>query len=375
MAWSAAGGVAAWLLIAFVRRPLFCLIALFVISALYLLASRLAYDRLGFLLLTVPVLSAFLLSGASSLGFEYVLERLEKLRTRRTLERYVSKNLVKEILDNPGGFYSSLKGVRIPATVLFSDIVGFTSLTENADPEALVKQLNEYLSRMTAAVFENNGTLDKFIGDAVMAVWGNVRSRGPQEDARMAARAALAMRRELRILNDRWHAAGIAPFAIGIGINQGDVLGGNIGSQEKADPTVIGDAVNLASRLEGLTRTYAVDIILGPTATELVREQFHVRSVARVQVKGKSEPVEIATLIGERGEKIDPDLLRHLETYEEGFLKFRQRDFENAKILFSRFLEFYPTDHLAKMYLERALEYEVAPPAEEWNAVEVFKKK
>jgi adenylate cyclase len=133
--------------------------------------------------------------------------------------------------------------------------------------------------------------------------------------------------------------------------------------------------VNLASRLEGLTRTYAVDIILGPTATEFVREQFHVRSVARVQVKGKTAPVEIATLIGERTEKIDPDLLRHLETYEEALRKFRERDFKNAKILFSQFLEFYPTDHLSKMYLERALEYELAPPHRGWNAVEVFQKK
>jgi adenylate cyclase len=138
---------------------------------------------------------------------------------------------------------------------------------------------------------------------------------------------------------------------------------------------VIGDAVNLASRLESLTRIYAVDIILGPTATEFVREEFHVRSVARVQVKGRSDPVQIATLIGARNEDIDPDLLRHLATYEEACLKFRQRDFPAAKILLSRFLEFYPTDHLAKMYLERALEYEVAPPNEEWNAVEVFRKK
>ena len=171
--------------------------------------------------------------------------------------------------------------MRIPATVLFSDVVGFTALTENADPEALVRQLNEYLSRMTAAVFENGGTLDKFIGDAVMAVWGNVRSRGRAEDAKSAARAALAMRRELWTLNQRWFAEGIVPFAIGIGINQGDVLVGNIGSQQKADPTVIGDAVNLASRLESLTRTYGVDILLGPSATELVRDEFYVRSVAR----------------------------------------------------------------------------------------------
>ncbi|HEY2713865.1 MAG TPA: adenylate/guanylate cyclase domain-containing protein [Chthoniobacterales bacterium] len=370
-----AAGTGAWLLVAFVRRPLICLLALALAMAAYLVLSRVLYDQLGFLLLTVPVLGAFLSSGSFSLGFEYVLERVEKLRTRRTLERYVSRNLVQEILDNPESFYSSLKGVRIPATVLFSDIVGFTSLTEHADPEALVRQLNEYLSRMTAAVFANGGTLDKFIGDAVMAVWGNVRSQGSTQDARMAARAALDMRRELKILNQDWHARGIAPFAIGIGINQGDVLCGNIGSQEKADPTVIGDAVNLASRLEGLTRIYGIDIILGPNATEFVRDQFHVRSVARVQVKGKSRPVEIATLIGERTEKIDPDLLRHLETYEEGFRKFRERDFRGAKILLGRFLESYPQDFLARTYLERSLEYEATPPEEAWNAVEIFQKK
>ena len=135
----------------------------------------------------------------------------------------------------------------------------------------------------------------------------------------MAVRAALAMRRELRALNERWFAEGIVPFAIGTGINQGDVLGGNIGSQEKADPTVIGDAVNLASRLESLTRTYGADILLGPTATELVRDKFHVRSVARVQVKGKTEPVEIAALIGARNEALDADYLRHLEPTSAAF--------------------------------------------------------
>ncbi len=372
----AGAGALAWLLIAFVRRPGIALTLLLATSLAYLAVVRISYDRMGLLLLTVPVLTAFLLSGLFSLGYEYALERLEKQRTRRTLERYVSKNLVKEILDNPGGFYSSLKGVRIPATILFSDIVGFTSLTENADPEALVAQLNEYLSRMTTAVFENGGTLDKFIGDAVMAVWGNVRSQGIAQDAKMAARAALMMRRELKILNDGWFARGIAPFAIGIGINQGDVLGGNIGSSEKADPTVIGDSVNLASRLEGLTRTYGADILVGPTATDFIRDEFHLRSVARVQVKGKTEPVEISTLIGARDDaSLDPELLRRLETYEEAFHKFRKRDFRDAKILFSQFLEFYPTDLLAKMYLERSLEYESAPPDEAWNAVEVFLKK
>ena len=179
-----AAGMLAWMLIAFVRRPLVCLIALLAIAVAYLGFARVAYDRVGLLVVVVPVLSAFLSGGILSLGFEYVLERMEKNRTRRTLERYVSRNLVKEILENPDSFYSSLRGVRLPATILFSDIVGFTTMTESADPEKLVAQLNEYLSRMTVAVFENNGTLDKFIGDAVMAVWGNVSSRGVAEDAK-----------------------------------------------------------------------------------------------------------------------------------------------------------------------------------------------
>jgi adenylate cyclase len=371
----AAAGLLAWILIALVRRPLTSLLALLGMTVTYLAFARIAYDRMGLLVVVVPVLIAFLGAGFLSLGFEYVVERIEKMRTRRTLERYVSKNLVKEILDNPDSFYSSLRGVRIPATILFSDIVGFTTMTESADPEALVKQLNEYLSRMTAAVFKHNGTLDKFIGDAVMAVWGNVSSRGVAEDAKSCARAALAMRRELQALNAKWKTEGIAPFAIGMGINQGDVLGGNIGSQEKADPTVIGDAVNLASRLEALTRTYPVDILVGASASELIREEFQLRSVALVQVKGKTKPVEIFTLIGAKGDAGDQEFFQRLETYEAGFHKFRERDFTQAKILFSQFLEFCPEDALARMYLERSLEYEEQPPDHTWNAVEVFKKK
>jgi adenylate cyclase len=370
-----AAGVLAWSLIAFLRRPLLCLGALVAITAAYLGAARFFYDTKGLLLLTVPVLSALLLSGLFSLGFEYALERIEKLRTRRTLERYVSKNLVKEVLENPDSYYSTLRGVRVPVTILFSDLIGFTTLAEKADPEALVAQLNEYLTRMTSVVFSNGGTLDKFIGDAIMAVWGNVRSLGVAQDAKNSARAALGMRSQLRQLNDRWRDEGRMGLGMGIGINQGEVLVGNIGSQERMDPTVIGDSVNLASRLEGLTRIYGVDILVGATAAELVRDEFYLRSVARVQVKGKTKPVDVFTLIGARNEDVDPEFLKWLESYEEGVEKFRARDFTQAKILFSRFLEFYPDDLLAKIYLDSALEYEQAPPDEAWEAIEVFKKK
>ena len=275
----------------------------------------------------------------------------------------------------PRAFTAVFKGVRIPATVLFSDIVGFTTLTESADPEALVKQLNEYLSRMTATVFKHNGTLDKFIGDAIMAVWGNVSSRGVLEDTKACLQAALDMRRELETLNVRWKAEGAAPFAIGIGINQGDVLGGNIGSEQRADPTVIGDAVNLASRLEALTRVYRTDILVGASVREVVRDEFDFRSVALVRVKGKTKPVETFTLIGAKGDSGNEDLVRRLEIYEGGFQKFRERQFAQAKSFFSEFLEFFPKDVLAKLYFERSSEYEKQPPDESWNAVEVFKEK
>jgi len=372
------GGILSWIVVAFIRRPFLCFVTLLALAATCLLVVRMVYDQLGFLVLVVPPVGTFLVSGLSGLGFEYALERIEKVRTRRTLERYVSKNIVKEILDNPGGFYSSMLGSRKPVTVLFSDLVGFTNLSESADPAALVAQLNRYFSRMVPMVFDNGGTLDKFIGDAIMAVWGNVSSLGAAEDAKAAVRAALGMRREMPKLNAAWRAEGMNSLAFGIGINHGEAIVGNIGSyepHERLDPTVIGDAVNLASRLEALTRIYAVDILVGQSAAELVRDDFHFRSVARVQVKGKSEPVEVFTLIGARKDDVDPEFLKWLDVYEEGIAKFRKRDFKDAKILFSHFLEFYPDDSLGKMYLASALEYEQSPPDEAWNAVEVFKKK
>ncbi|MBV9617604.1 MAG: adenylate/guanylate cyclase domain-containing protein, partial [Verrucomicrobia bacterium] len=373
-----AAAISAWCIVAFVRRPLLCILILAGIVVSYLVAARIVYDRAGLLIFVVPPLAVFTTSGLFGLGIEYAAERIEKMRTRRTLERYVSKNLVKEILDNPGGYYSSLLGARKPVTVLFSDLVGFTSLSEKADPAALVAQLNRYLSAMVPMVFDNGGTLDKFIGDAIMAVWGNVSSHGVAEDAKAAVRASLGMRKMMAKLNESWRAEGVNSLSFGVGINHGEAIVGNIGSyepHERLDPTVIGDAVNLASRLEALTRTYSVDILIGASAAELVRDEFHLRSVARVQVKGKTEPVDVFTLVGARAHGIDPELMKWLQTYEEAIVKFRKRDFKDAKILFSHFLEFYPDDALGKMYLAMALEYEQTPPEEAWNAVEVFKKK
>jgi adenylate cyclase len=368
--------VLAWALVAFVRKPLICLMALVALAAAYLGVARLLYDWRGFFILIVPTVAVFLLGGLFSLGFEFSLERIERVRTRRTLERYVSRNVVGEILENPTAFYDTLRGVRRDVVILFSDIAEFTTISEQTEPELLVRQLNEYLSAMTAAVFEHGGTLDKFIGDAVMAVWGNVNSRGPAEDARSAARAALAMRKSLRALNEQWRGRSAPEFKSGIGLNHGDVVVGNIGSEQKMDFTVIGDAVNLASRIEALTRIYPTDILVGPNVYDLLREDFYLRSVGLAQVKGKMKPVEIFGLIGARHDgDVDPEFVRRLKLYEEGVQRFRERELAKAQILFSRFLEFYPDDELTKLYVARILEHEQYPPDKTWSAVEVFTKK
>jgi adenylate cyclase len=368
-------GVLAWVLIAFARKPLICLIALFALSGADLGLARLLYDRAGLFILVVPTLAVLLLGGLFSLGFDFTLERLERMRTRRTLERYVSRNLVKEILESPTAYHDTLRGVRREVVILFSDITDFTTISEKAEPESLVSQLNEYLSAMTAVVFAQEGTLDKFIGDSVMAVWGNVHSRGAADDARLAALAALAMRKSLGTLNEQWRARGIEEFRSGIGLNHGEVVVGNIGSEQKMDFTVIGDAVNLASRIEALTRIYPADILVGPNVCDLLRDQFYLRSVGLAQVKGKLKPVEISALIAAHGDDVDLEFFRRLEWYEDGIRKFRERDFGQAQALFSRFLEFYPEDALTKLYVSRILEYQQYPPDEAWSAVEVFTKK
>ena len=366
----------AWALAGFVRKPLICLIGLVVLAATYLGMARLLYDWSGLFILVVPTLAVFLLGGSFSLGVDFTLERIERMRTRRTLERYVSRNVVNQLLENPSAYHETLRGVRKEVVILFSDIADFTTISEKTEPEALVRQLNEYLSAMTAVVFEHEGTLDKFIGDSVMAVWGNVHSRGAPEDARSAARAALAMRKSLRALNEQWRASGTQEFKSGIGLNYGEVVVGNIGSEQKMDFTVVGDAVNLASRIEALTRTYPADILVGPNVYELLRADFYLRSVGLVQVKGKMKPVEIFGLIGAHDdEDVDPEFVRRLQLYEEGVQRFREREFVKAQALFSKFLEFYHEDELTKLYVARVREYEQYPPDEAWSAVEVFTKK
>lgn len=360
----------------FIQHPGYRSGSVLLVSLLYVVLVRLVYDQTATLFILLPPLLAVLTATSLCIIQSFAATLLEKIRTRSMLERYVSQNFVKEILDQSGDFEQSLGGVRKKCTMLFSDIRGFTTMTESADSHSLVTQLNEYLSQMVECVFRNHGTLDKFIGDAVMAVWGNVQTRGDKEDAVLAVTTALEMLTELKILNQTWPARSFPELHIGVGVNHGEVIVGNMGSPKRKEFTVIGDAVNLASRLEGVTKEYGIEFVIGESVAELVRDEFHLQTVDFIRVKGKAKPVEVFTVLGKKSIPLASEKSKHLETYEKGILSYRALEFAQAKELFQQVLEDSDLRILAKLYTERCETLQKEPPTVgTWDGVYVMKGK
>jgi adenylate cyclase len=349
--------------------------ALFILGG-YVAAIMWAYNGPGWLLPAVGPIGVF--CGATGLGFiyDFVLAQVEKLQMRVTFERYTSPNEARYLLDHMDSYKEMLAGTRKPVTILFSDIRGFTTMTEKADSQELVTKLNEYLTAMVDCVFRYNGSLDKFIGDAVVGAWGKTPYNfGPREDAARAVRAALAMMSELRRLNAKWVGEGREEWHIGIGLNHGDVIVGDIGSQKRKEFAVIGDAVNLTARLESLTKKYDVDILIGKSVVDLVSDQFYFQTVDLVQVVGKTEAVETFTVLGEKSEALPPEQQKFLTAYEEGIRAFRRREFTRAKELFEQALQAQPGDHLAGEYLTSCETLIENPPDAAWTGIRVMTKK
>jgi adenylate cyclase len=329
-----------------------------------------AFNLFGLVLPLAGALLALAVSTFVWFSIETVLEQVERLRTRRTLERYVSKNVAAEMLDNPEDWLASLGGKRQQVAVMFTDLRGFTTLTERGDSHQLVEQLNEYFGAMVTIVFRHGGTLDKFIGDAIMAVWGNIRSDGDAADARACLAAGLEMQAVLGELNARWRERGWVELAMGMGINVGEAVVGNMGCQEKMEFTVIGDPVNLASRLEGATKEYGVDVLLGERAAELVSGAYPLVPVDRLQVKGKTRAAEVFTVYGPGAGPGEGALA----AYRSGVEAYRAGRFEEAVRLFGEASAAAPSWKLPKLYVDRSTALAADPPPE-WNGVFVMTKK
>ncbi len=370
-------GVLAWVVGLFVRAPLVRQVALVAASVAFAAALRGLYNNGGLLPLAFAPLLAFNLGGLTGLVGEYAVERIEKARVRGVLDRLVSKDIVRELLGDRERYDQIVRGQRRPVTVLFSDVRGFTTLSEKAeDPAAFIAQLNEYLAEMVDVVFKYRGTLDKFIGDAVMAVWGSMRTEGEGADACQAVAAALEMRARLAALNARWLAAGKMQLAIGVGVNFGDVIVGGLGSEKsKMEITVMGDAVNTASRLEGLTKDYGLDLLIGESVAVRVSETYRLRTVDRVQVKGKTRATEVMTVVGPLSEAVSLEREEALADYEDAILRYRRRDFAGAAELLENCMHAVPDDRLAALYLDRCKESLVKAPAEGWDGVRLMTTK
>jgi adenylate cyclase len=261
---------------------------------------------------------AIAMTGLSLLATGAIAVQLDKLLLRRTLERYVAAPIVEEIVNQPENYQSLLKGRNIKAAVMFSDIRGFTTISSNMPAEKLVQQLNIYLGLMVDAILESQGTVDKFIGDAVMAEFGSPISQGEKIDAMNAINAALKMRLELHKLRQQWQLEGRFPFFNGIGINYGEVTVGNIGSPRRLEYAVIGDTVNSASRVEGLTKELGTDILITESLYEIVKDEVIVVDCGEHALRGRLGKVKLYGLIGlksdtsELYDRVQEDLSRHL---------------------------------------------------------------
>ncbi len=307
---------------------------------------------------------------AAITSFRMIFEEREKRRIRKTFSQYLSGGVISLIEKDPQK-YIRPGGEMKELTVMFSDIRGFTTLSEGLTPNELVLLLNEYLGEMTEAVFANQGTLDKYIGDAIMAFWG---SPYPQEDhAIRGCKCALQMIRELEKLNRKWKSEGRAPLAIGIGLNTGPVNVGNMGSAKRLAWTVMGDNVNLASRLEGITKTYRLSIVIAEGTYEQVASQFTCRELDRITVKGKSHAVKIYELMGAAAERAKFEPL--LAPFDRAMAAYLRQDWREAAGRFGELLGSYPDDGPTQVFLQRALEFIENAPEPDWNGVYVMKTK
>jgi adenylate cyclase len=251
-------------------------------------ASVLLFGQGAWMEVAKPVLAvAFATFGSTA--YQYFVEGREKRQVKRTFSRFVSKDVYEQLVADPAS--ARIGGARRDMSVLFSDIRGFTTFTERGRPEDVVSQLNEYFSRMVEVVFDHRGTVDKFVGDMVMALFG--APLADPDHADHAVQAALGMLAALRDQNARWAAEGRPPLEIGIGVNSGDMVAGIIGSDTVMSYTVIGDAVNLGSRLESLNKEYGTRLIVSEGTRARLKGRYDMKPLGAVTVKGKSEPVNI----------------------------------------------------------------------------------
>ena len=367
--WSvAAVGTIFTILVAFSSSLFMPLILIFSLVATYV-SELMIYKYKNIMMASWPFYFVLIFSFACIATYKFFTEEKAKRKIRQAFSKYVSPIVVNELLKSDSNL--ALGGKKQRLAVFFSDLRGFTTFSESLDPQELAEFLNIYFNKMTEEVFKAKGTLDKFIGDAVMAFFGAPLQN--DNNSELACLCALNSIHRLDELNKELRSKKYPNLEIGIGINTGDVSVGNMGSSVIQNYTVMGDTVNLASRLEGLTKEYGVKIIIGEQTYMDVRQKFLCREIDLVRVKGRSESSAIFELITD-GELINEEK-EWLATYNRAREFYKSGFFSEALPNFKRCLELHKYDKVSQIFVDRCKEYLVNPPDSNWDGVFVLKSK
>lgn len=352
-----------------VLRPLRSALLLPVVAGLFVVFVQHAFSAQGLWYAVFLPLATLFATYSLVVTYSFFFEEREKKQVRGAFQQYMAPEVIRQVLDRPE--LLRLGGDEKQLTAMFSDIRGFTALSEGLTPSGLVELLNEYFSEMTEVIFKHGGTLDKYIGDAIMAFWG--APLDIPDHAEKACRAALEMKDALERLQQRWQQQGRPRIDIGIGINTGPMLVGNMGSERRFNYTIMGDSVNLASRLEGVTKSFGTRAIISESTRAEVPSAVTVRELDMIRVKGKSKPVTIYELLGpgEDHARWD-DLIRR---FGDALQCYREGRWSEALALFERLQRDYPNDGPTRTFIERCADLIEEPPAELWDGVYVMRSK
>jgi adenylate cyclase len=314
-------------------------------------------------------LAFFLVFGMTS-TYSYHTEGKKRRVIRQLFSCYMSEVLVKELESNPQK--ARLGGDRRFITIFFSDLANFTTLSERFEPERIVSLLNEYFTEMSQVILDSQGVIDKYQGDGIMAFWGAPISL--EDHAARACLAALECQTRMGKINESLSREGIAPLSMRIGLHSGDAVVGNMGSAQRFDYTIIGDNVNLASRLEGVNKQFGTKVIISETTYLQAEPRIEVRELDLIAVKGKEKPIRIYELLGEKG-TLTEERKKWQLLYEEALRSYRSRDFAGAGRLLAQVLETNPGDQAASVLLNRCEDLKNHAPASDWDGVFRLKQK
>lgn len=339
------------------------------LAGVYLLVNVLAFTRAGWWVNLVFPLFAVVVNQSAITLSKFLTEERQKRMIRRAFQYYLHPTVVDQVSQNPQ--LLKLGGESRELTVLFSDIRSFSAIAEGLSPEALVLLLNEYLTVMTRVVFRHNGLLDKYIGDGIMAVYG--APLADPDHAFLACRSALEMLDELNTLREKWGAQGLPFVNIGIGINTATMVVGNMGSELRFDYTVMGDGVNLASRLEGANKEYGTNIIVSESTWEQVRDRIATRELDVIRVQGKVQPTRIFQVLGMA--PLSPTPASVMRLFEAGLSAYRAQHWDGAIRVFRQVLDAVPGDAPSRLYIQRCKTYLATPPPSDWDGVYTMQTK